>query len=48
MQSTIVIMVVVINYRTKMLMKKYAVMQKIEKVVIISGSRGCRKQTCMT
>ena len=35
--------VVVIDYRTKRLMKKYVVVRKIEKVVVVSGSRGLQK-----
>jgi len=27
-----------------MLMKKYVVVRKIAKVVVVSGSRGCKKQ----
>ena len=37
--------VVVIDRRTKMLMKIYVVVRKIEKVVV---ARGCRKQSCRT
>jgi len=40
MQSAIV---VVMGERTKMLMKKYVVARKIEKVVVVSGSRGLQK-----
>jgi len=40
MQSAIV---VVTDHRTKMFMKKYAVVRKIEKVVVVSGSRGLQK-----
>jgi len=39
---------VVIGERTKMLLKKYVVVRKIEKVAVVSGSRGCRKQSCRT
>jgi len=37
MQSAIV---VVTDQRTKLLMQKYVVVRKIEKVVVVSGSRG--------
>ena len=40
MQSAIV---VVTDYRTKMFMKKYVGVRKIEKVVVVSGSRGLQK-----
>ena len=33
----------VIDYRKKMLMKKYVVVRKIEKVVVVNGSRGLQK-----
>jgi len=41
MQTSIV--VVVVDQRTKMLMKKYVVARKIAKVVVVSGSRGLQK-----
>jgi len=41
MQSTIV---VVIDWKTKMLMKKFVVARKIEKVVVAGG----RKHSCRT
>jgi len=34
--------IVVVDWRTKILMKKYVVVRKIEKVVVVGGSRGCR------
>jgi len=40
MQSAVV---VVIDYRTKMLMKTYVAVRTIEKVVVVSGSRGLQK-----
>jgi len=40
MQSAII---VVIDYRTKMLTTKYVVVRKIEEVVVVSGSRGLQK-----
>jgi len=33
----------VIDQRTKLLMKKYVVVRKLEKVVVVSGSQGLQK-----
>jgi len=40
MQNAVVF---VIDYSTNMLTKKYVVVRKIEKVVVVSGSRGLQK-----